>query len=65
MIQFSNILIQRAEEEGDIMWTYYEDDEIEQYGIDKDEADFGFYTLRTIHGPKLYIRLRKTQEDIR
>lgn len=65
MIQFSNILIQRAKEEENIIWTYYEDSEIEKHGIDKDQADFGFYTLKTIHGPKLYIRFRKTGEDIR
>lgn len=59
-IQFGNILTQRATIQGDIMRTYYTDEEIQIHNIDKDQADFGFHTLRTIYGPKIYIRLRKS-----
>jgi len=40
MIQFANTLTQRAKIHGDIMWTYYTDDEIKSTNIDKDQADF-------------------------
>jgi len=47
------------------MRTYYEDEELAVIDIDKEQADYGFHTLRTIAGPKVYIRIRKSGSNLK
>ncbi len=65
MIQFGTTLIQRAQQAQWVLRTYYEDEEIEKIDIDKEQADYGFHTLRTIAGPKIYIRIRKSWNTLK
>lgn len=65
MIQFSNTLIQRYKYEDNVLRTYYDDTELENKNMDKDQADFWFHLLRTIYGPKIYIRIRKSWNELR
>lgn len=65
MIQFWTTVVQRAQQAWWVLWTYYEDEEIAKIDIDKEEADYGFHTLRTIAGPKIYIRIRKSWNTLR
>jgi phosphoesterase RecJ-like protein len=65
MIQFSNTLIHRHQNQNDILRTYYDDTELEGKDMDKDQADFWFHLLRTIYGPKIYIRIRKSWNELR
>jgi len=42
------------------MRTSYEDEEIAAIDIDKEQADYGFNILKTITGPQIYLRIRKS-----
>lgn len=65
MIQFGTTVIQRAQQAWWVMRTYYEDEELAVIDIDKEQADYGFHTLRTIAGPKVYIRIRKSGSNLK
>jgi len=65
MIQFGNTLIQRAKQAWWLLRTYYEDEELVTIDIDKEQADYWFHTLRTIAGPKIYIRIRKSWNTLK
>lgn len=64
-ITFSNTLIQRYQYTKDILRTYYDEKELVEKNIDKDQADFWFHLLKTIYGPNIYIRIRKSGNELR
>ena len=42
-----------------LVYSYYEDHELEQYGIDHDEADYGLYIMQDIRNNQLVALIKK------
>ncbi|MCK9466948.1 MAG: bifunctional oligoribonuclease/PAP phosphatase NrnA [Candidatus Absconditabacterales bacterium] len=58
-INFLKILLERMIIEGDILYSYYDVDELKNYNIDNEQASYGLTILQEIKGPKVIMTIRK------
>lgn len=64
-IRFLQLLLNRIKQIGDLLYTYYDDEEMKEYNIDQEEASYGLHVIQNIDGPKVVVLLRKIGEVIR
>ncbi len=64
-IKFLQLLLSRIKEKGQLLYTYYDEIELKQYGIDTEEAAYGLYIIQNIDGPKIVLLLSKRGDVIR
>ncbi len=70
-VQFMQLLLQRmqklkiqtfkaqSEKVINLIYSFYEDQELEQFGIDHDEADYGLYIMQDIRNNDLVVLIKK------
>jgi len=59
-LKFIETLIRRTQVDGNILYSYYDVKELAKHDTDKEQVKFAFETiLKKVHGPKLYLLLRK------
>lgn len=64
-IKFLKLLLNRIHQKDDLLYTYYDEDELEQYDIDQEEAAYGLHIIQNIDGPKVVVLIRKIGDIIR
>jgi phosphoesterase RecJ-like protein len=58
-IRFLKTLLDRLTKEWDILYTYYDKDELENYDIDNEQASYWLSILQEIKWPKIIMTIRK------
>jgi hypothetical protein len=46
------------------LYSYYDDKELKQYGIDQEEASYPLMVIQNIDGPKLVLILKKIADKM-
>lgn len=64
-IKFLQLLLNRIKQKGDILYTYYDEDELDTYAIDQEEAAYGLHIIQNIDGPKIVLLIRKIGDLVR
>jgi len=65
-IKFLEVLLKRMKYHNKhILYTYYDEKELEVYGIDQEEASYGLHIIQNIDGPSLVLLIRKIGESVR
>ncbi len=64
-IQFLQLLLNRIKQKGELLYTYYDEEELETYQIDQEEAAYGLHIIQNIDGPKVVLLIRKIGDMIR
>ena len=64
-VKFLNLLLNRIEEKWELLYTYYDEDEMKEYKIDQEEAAYGLHIIQNIDGPQAVLLLRKIGDMIR
>lgn len=58
-IQFLKVLLDRLKQKWDILYTYYDLDELIKYDIDNEQAWYGLTIIQEIKWPKVIMTIRK------
>ena len=64
-IKFLQLLLNRIKQKDDLLYTYYDEDELEKYDIDQEEAAYGLHIIQNIDGPQIVLLIRKIGNVIR
>ena len=64
-IKFLQLLINRIKQKDELLYTYYDEDEMKKYDIDQEEAAYGLHIIQNIDGPEIVLLIRKTGDMIR
>lgn len=64
-IKFLQLLLNRIRQNWDIIYTYYQEDELQTYNIDSEEAAYALHIIQNIDGPKIMVLMRKTENMIK
>ncbi len=64
-IQFLGVLINRMQTQGDVLFSYYTENDLKRYKIDQEEAGYGLVVIQNIQGPRLTLMLKKFSSTIR
>ncbi len=64
-IKFLQLLLNRIKQHNDILYTYYDENELGKYDIDQEEAAYGLHIIQNIDGPKVVLLMRKIWDTIR
>lgn len=63
-MKFLEMLIKRIRVQGEILFSYYQGNELAKYGIDQEEAGYGLSVIQNIEGPRLTLMLRKVDSTV-
>ena len=58
-IRFVNLLLKRLTTYKDILYSYYDEKELEKYHIDDEQAGYGISIIQNIEGPRLCVLAKK------
>lgn len=64
-IQFLEALLGRIEQKNEILYTYYDEEELKQYNIDQEEAAYALHIIQNIDGPKIVLLISKRDKIIK
>jgi len=64
-VKFLQLLIQRIQEQHGLLYTYYDEEELQTYNIDQEEASYGLHIIQNIDGPKIVLLIRKIGKTIK
>lgn len=64
-IKFLKTLLERLTEHGDILYTYYDRDELANFNIDNEQAWYWLTIIQEIRWPKVIMTIRKEWEMIK
>ncbi len=64
-IRFLQLLLNRIKQKDDVLYTYYDEDELKTYDIDQEEASYGLHIIQNIDWPKMVLLVRKIGDIIR
>ncbi len=64
-IRFLQLLLNRIKQQGWILYTYYDETELEDYDIDQEEAAYGLHVIQNIDGPDMVLLIRKIGDMLR
>jgi nanoRNase/pAp phosphatase (c-di-AMP/oligoRNAs hydrolase) len=64
-IRFLQLLLNRIKQKNTILYTYYNEKELEKYDIDQEEASYGLHIIQNIEGPELVVLIRRIGDTIR
>jgi len=64
-IKFLKTLIDRLIQNGDILYTYYDNQELSDYQIDNEQASYGLTIIQEIQWPKIIMTMRKEWEILK
>lgn len=64
-IKFLQLLLNRINQKHGLLYTYYDEMELERYDIDEGEAAYGLYIIQNIDGPKIVLLIKKSKDVVR
>jgi len=64
-IKFLQLLLNRIQQKQELLYTYYDEDELEKYDIDQEEAAYGLHIIQNIDGPQMVLLVRKIGNTIK
>lgn len=64
-IRFLQLLLNRIKQKDELLYTYYDDSELEKYDIDTEEAAYGLHIIQDIEGPEMVLLIRKIGNTIK
>lgn len=64
-IRFLQLLLNRIQQKDELLYTYYDDAELDTYHIDQEEAAYGLHIIQNIEGPQVVLLIRKIDDIIR
>lgn len=64
-IKFLQVLLERLTQKWDILYTYYDIDELSKYDIDNEQAWYGLTIIQEIKWPKVIMTIRKSWNMIK
>lgn len=64
-IRFLQLLLNRIHQDGWLLYTYYDEKELDEYGVDQEEASYGLHIIQNIDGPEVVLLMRKIWDQIR
>lgn len=64
-IKFLQLLLNRIQQKDNLLYTYYDEDELKKYDIDQEEAAYGLHIIQNIDGPEIVLLIRKIGDVIR
>lgn len=64
-IKFLQLLLNRIKQKDELLYTYYDEEELKKYDIDQEEAAYGLHIIQNIDGPEIVLLIRKIGDIIR
>lgn len=64
-IRFLQLLLNRMKQKDDLLYTYYDERELEEYNIDLEEAAYALHIIQNIDGPKIVLLISKRGDVVR
>ena len=64
VIRFTQLLLARMKQKWDILYSYYDDKELERYEVDLEEANYPLTVIQNIDGPKLVLIIKKLANKV-
>jgi len=64
-IKFLQLLLNRIDQKEELLYTYYDEEELKKYDIDSEEAAYGLHIIQNIDGPQIVLLIRKMGEYIK
>ncbi len=64
-IKFLQLLLNRIQQKDGLLYTYYDEEELDIYHIDQEEAAYGLHIIQNIDGPQVVLLIRKIGDMIR
>lgn len=64
-MRFLQLLIQRIKQTDNILYTYYDEEELKEYNIDQEEAAYGLHIIQNIDGPEISLLISKRGDMIK
>ena len=64
-IKFLQLLLNRIQQKGELLYTYYDEAELKKYDIDQEEAAYGLHIIQNIDGPQIVLLIRKIGDSIK
>ena len=64
-IKFLQLLLNRIKQKDELLYTYYDEEELKKYDIDQEEASYGLHIIQNIDWPQIVLLIRKVGTIIR
>lgn len=64
-VKFLQVLLSRIQQKNELIYTYYDEKELEKYKIDAEEAAYALHIIQNIDGPKIILLIRKINDMIK
>jgi len=64
-IKFLQLLLNRIKQKDELLYTYYDEEELTKYDIEPEEASYGLHIIQNIDGPQIVLLIRKVWEYIK
>lgn len=64
-IKFLQLLLNRIQQEGELLYVHYDEAELEKYDIDQEQAAYALHVIQNIDGPEIVLLIRKAGDTIR
>lgn len=64
-VKFLHLLLGRIQQKKQLLYTYYDEKDLEKYHIDTEEAAYALHIIQNIDGPQLTLLIRKTDNLIK
>lgn len=58
-IRFLKVFLERLEENWDILYSYYDSDELDNFNVDNEQASYGLTLIQEIKWPRVIMTIRK------
>jgi len=64
-VKFLQLLLGRIQEKDQLLYTYYNENELEEYNIDTEEAAYALHIIQNIDGPEIVLFIRKIGDMVK
>lgn len=64
-VKFLQLLLNRIQQKDEVLYTYYDESELEKYDVDQTEAAYALHIIQNIDGPEIVLLIRKTADMIK
>ncbi|MCX6824046.1 MAG: bifunctional oligoribonuclease/PAP phosphatase NrnA [candidate division SR1 bacterium] len=64
-VKFLQLLLGRIQEKDQLLYTYYDENELEEYNIDTEEAAYALHIIQNIDGPEIVLFIRKIGDIVK
>lgn len=64
-VKFLQLLLNRITQTDELLYTYYDEEELKTYNIDSEEASYGLHIIQNIDGPQIVLLIRKVGDYVK